>query len=158
MNDKTILIEIARKFMKKYKWLPVMQIITAMGITGFWIYFFILENTPSANNEIYLAYERSFPLPDILWVNILLFLSAFWLRKENPRGIISTIAAGGALVFLGLVDFSFNFQQGIYAKSLVDGVMNGFINSFCLFFGLVSIFIGWKLFISFKTSENPNEI
>jgi len=128
-----------------YKWLPVVQIIVAMAILMFWGYFFAVEHSNPLNTKIFLAYEMSFPLPDILWITTLLFLSAFWLKKGNRKGIATTVASGGALVFLGLVDFSFNIQQGMYTKSIFDAILNGFANLFSLIFGLISVLVGWKL-------------
>ncbi len=43
----------------------------------------------------------------------------------------------GALIFLGLLDFSFNYQNGIYALSTADLLLNGFINLWCVIFGIV---------------------
>ena len=43
----------------------------------------------------------------------------------------------GALIFLGLLDFSFNFQNGIYALSTADLLLNGFINLWCVVFGII---------------------
>ena len=128
-----------------YKWLPVVQVICAIGVLLFWGYFFAMKNSSPPNTEIWLAYERSFPFADMLWITPLLFSSAFWLRRRNGKGIVTTIASGGALVFLGLVDVSFNIQQGMYTKSIFDAVLNGFTNFFCILFGLISIIMGWLL-------------
>ena len=133
-----------------YGWLSVVQIIVAMGILIFWGYFFAVEHSNPLNTDIFLAYERSFPLPDILWIAALLLLSAFWLKKGNRKGIVSTIAAGGALVFLGLVDFSFNLQQGMYTKGLFNAMFNVFVNLSTLGFGLTSVIAGGKLLDSMK--------
>lgn len=126
--------------------LPAIQVVAAMGIILFWVYFFALENSNPPNTDIYLAYERSFPVPDILWIAMLLLISALWLRKGDEKGVITTVASGGAMVFLGLLDISFNVQQSIYGKSVMDAMLNGFINLFCLSFGTYSIVIGWKLY------------
>ena len=133
------------KLTARCKWLPVMQVAAAAGIVLFWICFFAIENSNPPHTDIYLAYERSFPLPDLLWITPLLLLSAYWLKKGNARGVIAAIAAGGALVFLGLVDISFNLQQHVYCTSIADAAMNSFINLFSLGFGLCSIIVGWKM-------------
>jgi hypothetical protein len=129
-----------------YVWLVIGQITCATGILIFWGSFFFLKNTYSNNLEIWLAYERSFPFADIFWITPLLILSAFWLSKKNRKGIVTTIASGGGIVFLGLVDTAFNIQQGIYTKSFLDALLNGFLNLFCVLFGLISVLMGW-LFI-----------
>lgn len=126
-------------------WFPVGQILFGTGVLFYWVYFFLLEDSNPANSGIWLAYERAFPYADVIWITPLLFLSVFWMSKQNPKGIVTTIASGGCLVFLGLVDVTYNIQQGIYAKSIFDAVLNGFINLFCILFGLISVVWGWYL-------------
>jgi len=39
-------------------------------------------------------------------------------------------------MFLGVLDFSFNIQNGMYAISALDLILNAFINLWCVVFGL----------------------
>jgi hypothetical protein len=39
-------------------------------------------------------------------------------------------------MFLGLLDFSFNIQNGIYMTSGLDLILNAFINIWCVGFGV----------------------
>ncbi|RPJ63034.1 MAG: hypothetical protein EHM12_03265 [Dehalococcoidia bacterium] len=56
-----------------------------------------------------------------------------------------SLVAAGALVFLGVLDFSFNIQNGVYKISTSDLVLNVFINVWCVAFGIViAILIGGK--------------
>ena len=48
-----------------------------------------------------------------------------------------SLTAAGSLVFLGLSDFSFNIQNGVYLTSRVDMVLNVFLNVWCVGFGAV---------------------
>lgn len=144
---------VQRNFLPRYVWLVLGQIVCAIGILVFWTWFFFLGDTVQSESEIWLAYENSFPFADIIWIVCLLILSAFWLLKRNLKGIVTTIASGGGLVFLGLVDISFNIQQGIYTKSLFEGLMNGFLNLFCVSFGFISVLTGWSLLKNSKLWE-----
>ena len=76
----------------------------------------------------YFAYEHSFPLPDGLMSILLIIAGILLLKNKRPAMILSLIAAG-ALTFLGLLDFSFNLQNGVYAVSSLDLVINAFINA-----------------------------
>jgi hypothetical protein len=51
-----------------------------------------------------------------------------------------SLVAAGALIFLGLLDFSFNLQNGVYTASTLDLAINGFINAWCVGFGLFLIY------------------
>ena len=123
---------------KKGRTIPVLEIITAAGLILFWIGFFTVGMAPETPPECYFAYEHAFPLPDILLAMVLL-ASGILLLKGNPVGKTLALVAAGALVFLGLVDFSFNFQNGIYLASTLDLVLNGFINIWCVAFGLAIV-------------------
>lgn len=117
----------------------ICQIALAIGIIGFWIYFFLVENKDPENSPIYLHYERAFPLPDLGWVVVSLIIAAIGLLGNKNYGYIFTIASGGALIFLGLVDVAFNIQNGGYTSKLEDTIMNIVINGVCLVFGPISI-------------------
>lgn len=109
-------------YRKQDKYVAYGEIIGALLITGFWIGWFldILKSfSPEhALYEIYIAFESSFPLPDA-WIVILLLISAYGILKEKSFGGFFAAAAGGALVFLGLIDISFNIQQGVYQHDLL---------------------------------------
>ena len=125
---------------KKDRIILILEIVTAAGLILFWIAFFTvglaLENPP----QCYFAYEHAFPLPDICLALLLLASGILWLRR-NPLGRTLSLIAAGALVFLGLLDFSFNVQNGIYLASPIDLVTNAFINVWCVAVGLVIIWI-----------------
>lgn len=123
----------------KPKTFAAIQTLFAVGIVLWWAAFFaVFQNNP-ANTAAYLAYESAFPLADLAWLTPLLVQAARSNIRDDRYAPLWTAAAGGALVFLGVLDFSFNIQHGIYTRSLADGLLNGFINAACVFFGLVSI-------------------
>ena len=123
---------------KKGRTIPVLEIITAAGLILFWIGFFTVGMAPETPPECYFAYEHAFPLPDLVLAMVLL-ASGILLLKGNPHGKTLALVGAGALVFLGLVDFSFNFQNGIYGISTLDLVLNAFINIWCVAFGLAIV-------------------
>lgn len=96
--------------------MAILQILFGMGILGFWIYFLIVENKDPVKTEVYLVFERSFIIPDIGWVAPCLFISAIGLLTNQAYWIFFSIAGGSAIVFLLLLDFSFNIQQKTYSK------------------------------------------
>ncbi|MFX0210377.1 MAG: hypothetical protein ACFFDT_30640 [Candidatus Hodarchaeota archaeon] len=97
-------------------YIAYLEIIGAFLIIGFWIGWFldILKSSlPDPLFETYLAFESAFPIPDA-WIVILLLISAYGILTGKSYGSFFAAAAGGALMFLGLIDISFNLQQGIY--------------------------------------------
>jgi hypothetical protein len=118
--------------------IPIFQIITALGIVLFWIGFFTVGLAPETPPPCYFVFEHSFPLPDIL-LAITIFAAALLLLMGHRLGRTLSLASSGALIFLGLLDFSFNIQNGMYAISVADTILNGFINGYCVIFGIVVI-------------------
>jgi len=123
---------------KNDRTIPVLEIITSAGLILFWLGFFTIGLAPEHPPECYFAYEHAFPLPDLVLAAVLL-ASAILLVRARPLGKTLALVAAGALIFLGLVDFSFNLQNGIYLSSTLDLVLNAFINIWCVAFGLAIV-------------------
>jgi hypothetical protein len=50
----------------------------------------------------------------------------------RPEGATLSLVCAGGLLFLGLLDASFNLQNGIYTSSLTDGAMAIAVNLWCI--------------------------
>ena len=120
---------------KKVKTIAILEILTGMGLIAFWTLFFTVGLEPAKPPECYFAFERSFPLPDTVLCVALLCAGALLLIR-NPAGRVLSLVCAGALVFLGLLDFSFNIRNGIYTSSPADAILSGFINAWCVLFGI----------------------
>lgn len=120
---------------RKDRTIAFLQTITAMGFILFWIGFFTIGLAPENPPKCYFVFEHAFPLPDVV-LAVALFISAILILRKNPLGRILSLVCAGALVFLGLLDFSFNYQNGIYCISTPDFIVNAFINAWCVAFGL----------------------
>lgn len=123
---------------KTGKVLPILGIITSAGLALFWIGFFTVGLAPDNPPACYFAYEHSFPVPDII-LAVVLLAGGILALKGNPFGRTLLVAGGGALVFLGLLDICFNWQNGMYAISAMDFVLNGIINLWCVALGMALI-------------------
>jgi hypothetical protein len=122
--------------------ISALEIVTGAGIILFWVAFFTVGMAPDPAPAGYFAYEHSFPLPDGL-MSILLIIAGILLLKDKRPAMVMSLVAAGALIFLGLLDFSFNLQNGVYATSTLDLAINAFINAWCVGFGLfVAIVVG----------------
>jgi hypothetical protein len=122
----------------------VLQIIFGIGIIGFWIYFLVVENKDPEKTEVYLVFERSFILPDIGWAAPCLFISATGLLTNQGYWVFFSIAGGSAILFLFLLDFSFNIQQGNYKKGkLKENLLEIIVNILCVIFGPLFMVLGF---------------
>ena len=110
--------------------IAIAQIIFAIGFIVVWIYLFKVEFKNPKRSEVYLGFEKSFPLADLGWIVPTLLISAIGLLMGEKFGYLFSIIAGSSLVFLGLLDISFNLQQGGYTTNKSDTIFNLFINLF----------------------------
>ena len=129
---------------KGLKTIAVLELLTGIGIILFWIGFFNIGLAPENPPQCYFAYERSFPLPDII-LSIAIIASGILLLKNKESGRTLSFVCSGGLMFLGILDFSFNIQNGIYMTSTLDLVLNAFINVWCVGFGIaIAVLISRK--------------
>jgi len=120
---------------KGLKTIAVLELLTGIGFIFFWIGFFTIGFAPENPPQCYFAYEHSFPLPDII-LSIAILASGLLLLKNKESGRTLSLVCAGGLIFLGILDFSFNIQNGIYLISTLDLILNSFINIWCVAFGL----------------------
>jgi hypothetical protein len=124
--------------------IATLEIVTAVGFILFWLAFFTVGLAPEKPPASYFAYEHSFPLPDII-LSIAILASGILLLKNNESGRTLSLVCSGGLMFLGILDFSFNIQNGIYMTSTLDLVLNAFINVWCVGFGVaIAVLISRK--------------
>ncbi len=123
--------------------MAVFQIILGLGIIGFWIYFYLVENKDPEKTEVYLKHEKSFPLPDLGWIVPCLFIAAIGLLTEQNFGIYFTIAAGSGMMFLGLIDLAFDLQHGLFKTKDMEAYFNITIVSITLIFAVIFLIYGW---------------
>jgi hypothetical protein len=127
--------------------LSVLQVATAVGIIAFWAAFFTIGLAPEHAPPGYAQFEHAFPLPDGLLAVALLIAAAGLrggsdaARRQGRR--LSLVCAGG-LLFLGVLDLSFNVQNGIYTSSLADGLLAAAIQAWCIGFGAWLVVRCWE--------------
>ncbi len=109
-----------------------LQLITSVGLMAFWTAFFTVGFENPDYPDYYTKFEHSFPLPDAFLCVVLLLA---YFNREKAAWKSYTLVAAGAMIFLGLCDFSFNALNGMYTVGLADGIMNAFINIWCVGFG-----------------------
>lgn len=118
--------------------LALLAIGTATAIIAFWVAFFIIGLAPDQPSPCYFAYEHSFPLPDTV-LSLVLLGAGLLLLRGAPLGRSLALVAAGGLTFLGLVDASFNYQQGLYTGTTAALVVNGGMNVWCVVLGVVLV-------------------
>jgi hypothetical protein len=93
--------------------LGVMLVMTAVGIAAYWLDFFLRGTVHVVEEEWYLRFERSFPVADAS-IAVASAIAAAGLFTDNSYGTGFGLVAAGGLVFLGLIDLTFNVQNGLF--------------------------------------------
>jgi hypothetical protein len=151
MNEGLSDLQSERKVVKvkratKFKLIALWELAVAAGILTFWIFFFsadMVRIEDQKSREIYLAFESAFPLADA-FLFFTLFIGGVGLLRKKFYGYLFSLCAGACLIFLGLLDISFNAQQGIYRLGAREATINIFINLICLGSGILLISAFWK--------------
>jgi hypothetical protein len=134
------------KYTKIIIFAAIMELAVAAGIISFWIAFFsadLVSIDDAHLKEVYLAFESAFPVADI-YLSILLIIGGIGLLKKTSFGFLFSLLGGASLIFLGILDISFNTQHGIYLLGIGEAILNIFINLLCLGGGFFIIFTIWK--------------
>jgi hypothetical protein len=82
-----------------------------------------------------------------------LLFAGYLTLKQNTVDTVLPAACAGALIFLGLVDFSYNIQNGIYWISTTSLYMNAIINLWCLGVGSLILVQVCAIPISHNTDQ-----
>jgi len=124
------------------------QVLIALGIIGFWISFYA-GDSESKMSEVEYKHEKSFPLPDLGWVTPTSLIAAIGLFLDQPFGYLFSIITGSGMIFLGLIDLAFNYQNDQFSREKrgFDAIMSLFIVSIMLIFGPIFIIYGSIYFL-----------
>ena len=131
---------------KGLKVAAVLELALAAGIVSFWVAYFssdMVQISDPVLKEKYLAFESAFPVPDA-YLSVVLVIGGIGLLRKKAYGRLFSLIGGASLVFLGLLDISFNTLHGIYRLGFGEAVMNLFINLMCLGTGVFLIVVVWK--------------
>jgi hypothetical protein len=117
-----------------------LQLATGAGLLVYWTLFFTVGLGPADPPFGYFVFEHSFTIADTT-LGVALIRAGTWLLSEDAarqnRGRALSLICAGALLFLGMLDISFNALNGVYSLS-VDGVVAMTINAWCIGFGALS--------------------
>jgi hypothetical protein len=132
--------------MRTARIIGVSEILFAAGIILFWVGFFAQgpgDFSDSRSREIYFAYEKSFPAADGV-LAVLLVCGGIGLWRRAPAGWFFSVMAGSMLIFLGILDISFNLRQEIYRLFTENALLNLGLNAICLVGGVFYVWSAWK--------------
>lgn len=114
--------------------LGYVEVTTGIGILLFWTLFFTVGLAPPKPPACYFAFEHAFPLPDFV-LALGLIMGGLALATDRPLGAPLSLASAGGLIFLGLIDSSFDLVNGIYSELSPEVILSAAINLWCVGLG-----------------------
>lgn len=119
------------------------MLFVALATAAYWLAFFSTGVVQTAEDPIYLAFERAFPLADG-YMAFCFVVSALLLLRGRLAAVPWGIAAGSAMIYLGGMDVLFNLEHGKYADRGPEMLLEIAINVTCLWFGPFTMLRLWE--------------
>ena len=125
--------------------ISVLLLGTAVGLIFYWYDFFTKGSVPVINEDWYIKFQKSFPIADI-WTAVCAVIGAVGLITDNGFGPYFTLITGSSLLFVGLMDVTFNVQNKLYQYIKKSGQMKFevFVNVWTIGFGISCISLMWS--------------
>jgi hypothetical protein len=124
--------------------MSVLLIGTAVGVIYYWADFHIRGGVHVVEEDWYIKFEKAFPPAD-LWMAACALIGAVGLLTGQAFGIIFALLAASSLVFLSLMDITFNIQNNLYSLVATSSQMKFevVINLWTLVLGIGLIIYVW---------------
>ena len=124
--------------------LSVLLIGTAGVCIYYWVDFYITGGVHVIKNDWYIKFQNSFPAAD-MWMSACAIVGAIGLLTGQAYGLLFALLAASSLIFLGLMDVTFNLQNKLYRLVTTSGQMKFevFLNIYALGLGIALIACLW---------------
>ena len=101
----------------------------------------------SSQTASYFVFENAFPAADA-WLALTLILGAIGLMQRKSWGLLFSLLAGGAGIYLGCMDVLFDLENGIYiipkGADPSSAIIEMCINVLTFALGIVVIIYLWR--------------
>jgi hypothetical protein len=120
-----------------------LMLLAALGTVAYWTAYFAAGAVQTSDDPAYVAFENAFPLADG-YMTACYVVAAVLLLRARATAVPAGIAAGSAMVFLGLMDTLFNLEHGKYAAMTPEMAVETAINVGCLTLGPATMVRLWR--------------
>jgi len=124
--------------------LSVLLIISAIGLIYYWVDFYLRKGVQVVQEEWYMKFQRAFPVAD-MWVVACALIGAVGLFTGQNYGLFFSMLAASSLIFLALMDITFNIENKLYrlVGTSHEMKLELVINLWCLSLGVILIVYLW---------------
>jgi hypothetical protein len=115
--------------------LSVLLIVTVIVVVYYWVDFYSRGGVQVIKEDWYIRFERAFPPAD-LWRSACGLVGAIGLLTQQTYGLLFGLLAASSLIFLALMDITFNIQNGLYRLVATSSQMKSEVLGNLWFLGL----------------------
>ncbi|AHI25434.1 hypothetical protein [Komagataeibacter swingsii] len=115
--------------------IAALSLLWAVIIPAYWAMWLRGDHAGDAHPPGYVAHERAFLLPD-LTLALLLWVTAILALRGAGAMMVTGLTAGGMMLFLGLIDLSYDLAQGARGRDYAGDVL--LVGSACALVGLIA--------------------
>lgn len=115
---------------------------TAVATVLYWVLYFTTGAVQAEASEVYKAFEDSFPPAD-MWMSACAVAAAVGMLRRRSWALLFGLLAASSLIFLGLMDVTYNVNQRMYARMTPEMILETVINVWTLGLGTLLIPFLW---------------
>jgi hypothetical protein len=127
--------------------LALLLIISALGTIYYWADFYLRGEVQVIEDEWYIKFEKAFLVADLWGVSACSLIGAVGLLTEQPYGPFFSLLAASSMIFLALMDITFNIENNLYPLIATSSqmVFELLINLWFLVLGISLIVYLWPI-------------
>jgi len=127
--------------------LALLLIISALGTIYYWADFYLRGEVQVIEDEWYIKFEKAFLVADLWGVSACSLIGAVGLLTEQPYGPFFSLLAASSMIFLALMDITFNIENNLYPLIATSSqmVFELVINLWFLVLGISLIVYLWPI-------------
>jgi len=120
---------------QKLKIIIVVQVISVLALIIFWLGYFLSPLFSWKAPLVYTDFPRALPLLDALLAFLMIAAGIAIVQGRRLGRQLTRVVAAFFLV-LGIAGFHYPLQNGMILTSMVSMLKSGFVNLWCIVFGL----------------------
>ena len=86
---------------------------TVILVIYYWVEFFLRKRVQVTQQDWYIRFQKAFPVAD-MWMVMCALLGAIGLLTEQNYGLLFSMLAASSMIFLALMDITFNVENKLY--------------------------------------------
>ncbi|MBU2514896.1 hypothetical protein KJ966_26550 [bacterium] len=123
------------KLAQKYKIIVFIELFSAAAIVVYWAGYYGFSRLSNQSPAFYAAFPNAIPFPD-LFLAVLMVFSGWQILEKRKIGKVFIVLNATIMITLGIIGADFSLDGGIRLISMVSMLRKGFVNLWCIVFGL----------------------